>query len=265
MEAGGSALDAVEAAVVALEDDPQFNAGVGSCLNVEGEVEMDASIMSGEDLRFGAVALVRDARNPVRLARAVMERTPHAFLAGEGARRLALEAGLSLVDPGALITPRALRHWREARARLPSPGGGTVGAAAIDGAGHLAAATSTGGMLMKRVGRIGDSPLPGCGTYADDSAGAASATGNGEAILRVLLTRAVCERLGAGEAPEEAARGGMAALARVHGNGGVIVVDRRGRIGAAFNTARMSRAWVDSEGREGSAYEATGGFMASGA
>ena len=259
---GGSALDAVEAAVVALEDDPRFNAGIGSCLNAEGEIEMDASIMSGADLRVGAVALVRDVRNPVRLARAVMERTPHAFLAGDGARRLAVEVGLPLVAPGALVTARALQHWQEARG-LASAEGGTVGAAALDAQGHVAAATSTGGMLMKRLGRIGDSPLPGCGTYADDSAGAASATGHGEAILRVLLTHVVCERLRAGSGPEAAAAAGLAELGRVQGRGGVIVVNRRGQVGAAFNSERMSRAWVDADGREGSAYEAAGGFSGS--
>lgn len=254
MQAGGTAMDGVEAAVVALEDDPQFNAGIGSCLNAAGEVEMDASIMSGADLRVGAVALVKDVRNPVRLARAVMERTQHVFLAGEGARTLALEAALPLVEPAQLVTPRALRHWHAAREAGDAAGGGTVGAAAMDARGHLAAATSTGGMIMKRVGRIGDSPLPGCGTYADDAAGAASATGHGEAIIRTLLTRVVCERLRAGDHPDEAARRGMAELGRVQGSAGVIVVDARGRVGAAFNTARMSRAWIDRDGREGSAY-----------
>jgi L-asparaginase / beta-aspartyl-peptidase len=255
LRGGGSALDAVEKAVVALEDDPQFNAGFGSCLNADGEVEMDASIMSGADLRVGAVALVRDVRNPVRLARAVMERTPHVFLAGEGARRLAVEAGLALVEPRALVTERMLVRWREAREKPLSPAGGTVGAAAIDGAGHVAAATSTGGMLMKRAGRIGDSPLPGCGTYADDVAGAASATGHGEAIIRVLLSRVACERLRAGDDPDVAARAGIAELARVRGEGGIVLVDKHGRLGAAFNTAKMSRAWVDSAGREGTGFD----------
>jgi L-asparaginase / beta-aspartyl-peptidase len=258
LRSGGSALDAVETAVAAMEDDPQFNAGVGSCLNADGEVEMDAAIMSGADLRVGAVALVRDVRNPVRLARAVMERTPHVFLAGEGAHRLAEEAGLPLVEPRSLITERMLARWREVQGQRRSPDGGTVGAAAIDPAGHVAAATSTGGMLMKRAGRIGDSPLCGCGTYADDESGAASATGHGEAIIRVLLTRVVCEHLRTGKAPDEAARAGVAELERVHGQGGVILVDRQGRVGAAFNTARMSHAWIDTFGREGTAFEGEG-------
>ena len=257
LRSGGSALDAVETAVAALEDDPQFNAGMGSCLNAEGEVEMDASLMSGADLRVGAVALVRDVRNPVRLARAVMERTPHVFLAGAGARRLAQEAGLPLVDPRSLVTESARARWVQAVRQKPRPEGGTVGAVAIDGAGHVAGATSTGGMLMKRAGRIGDSPLPGCGTYADDTSGAASATGHGEAIIRVLLTRAVCERLRAGDAPESAAGAGLADLARVGGEGGIVLVDKHGRLGAAFNTARMSRAWIDASGREGAAFAET--------
>jgi L-asparaginase / beta-aspartyl-peptidase len=256
LRAGGSALAAVEKAVVALEDDPQFNAGIGSCLNADGEVEMDASIMSGADLRAGAVALVREVQNPIRLARAVMERTPHVFLAGDGARRLAEEAGLPLVEPRSLVTERMLARWREARHHSLSPEGGTVGAVALDGDGHLAAATSTGGTLMKRAGRIGDSPLIGCGTYADDRCGAASATGHGEAIIRVLLTRVVCERLLERAEPGEAARAGVAELARIRGEGGVILVDKQGRIGAAFNTARMSRAWVDGSGSEGTGFGA---------
>jgi beta-aspartyl-peptidase (threonine type) len=246
LEAGGTALDAVEAAVVALEEDPQFNAGRGACLNQDGEIELDASIMSGADLRAGAVALVRDVRNPIRLARAVMERTHHVFLAGEGASRLAYEAGLERVDPSWFITDRSRRRWDEAH--------GTVGAVAIDRHFHLAAATSTGGTIMKRKGRIGDTPLIGCGTFADDETGAASATGHGEAFIRVGLARTVCERLRAADDPRAAARAAIATLSRVHGEGGLIVVDRLGRVGASFNTARMSHAWIDARGNEGSAF-----------
>ena len=251
---GASALDAVEAAATALEDDPRFNAGTGSCLNRDGDVEMDACLMDGADLRVGAVTLVRTVKNPIRLARAVMERTPHVLLAGEGASNLAREAGLEQVSPSALVTERALRRWREHREKSkPSSSGGTIGAVAIDARGHVAAATSTGGMMGKLPGRIGDTPIPGAGTFADDAGGAASATGHGEMIIRVTLTRVVCDRLGSGEGAMEAARAGIAALERVHGTGGVIAVGRRGDVGWAFNTERMTRAWIDGAGVEGAA------------
>ncbi len=253
---GASALDAVEAAATVLEDDPRFNAGTGSCLTRDGEVEMDACLMDGADLRVGAVALVRTMKNPIRLARAVMERTPHVLLAGEGASRLAGEAGLEQVSPSSLVTERSLRRWREhlAKSSPPTTSGGTIGAVAIDARGHVAAATSTGGMTGKLPGRIGDTPIPGAGTYADDASGAASATGHGEMILRVTLTRVVCDRLGAGETAMAAASAGIRALERVQGSGGVIVVGRSGDIGWAFNTERMSRAWIDGAGAEGSAF-----------
>ncbi|MBX5484307.1 MAG: isoaspartyl peptidase/L-asparaginase [Myxococcaceae bacterium] len=252
---GGSALDAVEEAVRTLEDDPQFNAGIGSCLTADGDVEMDASLMEGATLRAGAVALVRGVRNPIRLARCVMERTPHLFLAGEGAMRLAREQGLPILSPAELITPRALARWREAKAKgAASPSGGTVGAVALDAHGHLAAATSTGGMNGKWSGRIGDTPVIGAGTYADDAGGAASATGHGEAILRVGLTRMVVAQLCAGAEAQSAAEVGLGALARIGGEGGVIVIDRSGRVGCAFNTARMSHAFIDATGAEGSGF-----------
>jgi len=254
LRAGGSALDAVEAAAAVLEDDPQFNAGTGACLNADGVVEMDAAIMDGEALRAGAVALVRTAKNPIRLARAVMDRGPHVLVAGEGAERLLRAWDLETVAPSELVTERALRRWRAAQKRAPQiDSGGTIGAVAIDARGHVAAATSTGGMNNKLPGRIGDSPVPGAGTWADDLGGVASATGHGEMILRVGLTRAVCERLVAGVDPTQAAAEGLRLLQRVGGEAGVIVVDRQGRIGFAFNTQRMSRAWVDERG-EGSGF-----------
>ncbi len=252
---GGSALDAVEAAAVALEDDPVFNAGTGACLTREGGVELDASLMDGEALRVGAVALVRTVKNPIKLARAVMERTPHVFLAGEGASSLAREAGLDEVSPEALITEKARRRWRAYLAKsAPSSPGGTIGAVAIDGRGHVAAATSTGGMTGKLPGRVGDTPIPGAGTYADDLAGAASATGHGEMIIRITLTRVVCDHLRAGESAMTAARAGISALERVSGTGGVIAVGRGGDLGWAFNTERMARAWIDLHGNEGAAF-----------
>ncbi|HWV39875.1 MAG TPA: isoaspartyl peptidase/L-asparaginase [Vulgatibacter sp.] len=252
---GGSALDAVEAACAALEDDPLFNAGTGSCLNADGEVELDASIMEGSTLRAGGVALVRTVKNPIRLARLVMERSPHVLLAGEGVERFAREQGLAPHPPALLVTDRALERWREERAKGIAPRLGTVGAVAIDGAGRVAAATSTGGTSGKLAGRIGDSPLPGSGLYADDEAGAVSATGQGEAIIRVVLSKLVCDRMAAGDPAEVAAAAGVRQLARVGGEGGVIAVDRRGRLGFAMNTPRMSRASIDADGSEAKGFE----------
>jgi beta-aspartyl-peptidase (threonine type) len=232
---GGAALDAVTAAVTALEDDPAFNAGVGSVLTADGRVEMDASIMHGAALAAGAVALVSTVVNPIRLARAVMEEGRHVLLAGAAAEALAREHGLAMAPPEHFITGRQ-------RARLaPGSGTGTVGAVAVDVRGHVAAATSTGGVAGKRAGRIGDSALIAAGTYADDRAGAASATGHGESIIRVALAKTAVDRLRGGADPAVAARAAIRVLGeRVRGEGGVIVVDRFGRGGWAHNTERMT-------------------------
>ncbi|HVE81614.1 MAG TPA: isoaspartyl peptidase/L-asparaginase [Myxococcales bacterium] len=255
LRAGGSALDAVVEAVAALEDDPLFNAGTGACLNEDGEVELDASVMEGERLGAGAVALVRTVKNPVRLARAVMERTPHVFLAGEGARALALEVGMEEVDPGSLVVPRMVARWERDRAkRAQPPAPGTVGAVAVDARGRVAAATSTGGTGFKRRGRIGDTPLIGCGTYADGASGAASATGHGEAIIKVVLAKAACDALARGLPAPRAAEEAVALLGRVGGAGGLILVSRAGEVGLHFNTERMARAWIDAAGAERSAF-----------
>jgi L-asparaginase / beta-aspartyl-peptidase len=245
LAAGGTALDAVEIAVRALEDDEQFNAGRGSCLTRAGTVEMDASIMSGDGLRLGAVAAVTGVRNPIALARLVLDDGEHALLAGPGALAFAREVGAALVPDDHHITEAARRalakELAQRRARAVS-GGGTVGAVALDAAGHVAAATSTGGMVGKRPGRVGDSPLPGAGTYADDEAGAASATGHGERIMQVALTKCAVDLLRAGLSAPAAAAQALAALDRVAGKGGLIVVDRAGGVGAVFNTASM--AWA---------------------
>jgi L-asparaginase / beta-aspartyl-peptidase len=255
LRAGGSAMDAVVEAVAILEDDPQFNAGTGSCLNEDGEVEMDASVMEGEALRAGAVALVRTVKNPVRLARAVMEQTEHVFLAGRGALKLAREAGLQEVDPRALVVPRMLARWERERKKRAAPAApGTVGAVALDRRGHVAAATSTGGTSFKRGGRIGDTALVGAGTYADDRAGAASATGHGESIMRVVLAKAACDALEAGLPAERAAEAALERLKRVDGSAGVILIGRDGSIGLACNTERMARAWIDVQGIEWTAF-----------
>ena len=245
---GGSALDAVEAAVRLLEDDPTYNAGTGACLNLEGAVELDASIMDGATLRCGAVAAVRAVKNPVSLARLVMERSPHVLLAGPGASAFARAEGLPPCDEALLVTAaQRARHARLAGAR--PEGHGTVGAVARDRLGHLAAATSTGGTSLKLPGRVGDSALIGCGTYADDALAAVSSTGHGESIIRVTLARLCADLVGAGYPAREAAREAVARLGRkVEGQGGLIVVGPHGEVGFAHNTPVMSRAYARPDG-----------------
>jgi beta-aspartyl-peptidase (threonine type) len=257
---GGTALDAVVASVVVMEDDPLFNAGFGSVLTTEGRVEMDASVMeSGPQLMAGAVASVSRVRNPVLLARAVIEHTPHLMMVGKGAERLARSAGLKLCKPEDLISDRARERWRqrinkndrdkkeknkallETRRRVIH---GTVGAVARDANGQLAAATSTGGMTGKMPGRVGDSAVIGAGTYADRF-GAASATGVGEAIIKAGLCREVV-RLARSDSPNDAAAKGIKILQEVRGEGGVIVIDSEGRVGYAYNTEMMDVVTFDS-------------------
>jgi L-asparaginase / beta-aspartyl-peptidase len=187
---GGSALDAVEAAVRFLEDDPTYNAGTGATLTAAGEVELDASIMDGATLRSGAVAVVKDVKNPVTLARRVMERTEHVLLAGPGASAFAREVGIPAHPNALLVTPAQHARWERLRAAQAAAGGhGTVGAVARDAGGHLAAATSTGGTALKRPGRVGDTPIVGAGTWADDALAAVSCTGHGENIGVTALPR----------------------------------------------------------------------------
>lgn len=246
---GGSALDAVEAAVRALEDDPLFNAGTGATLTAAGDVELDASIMDGETLRCGAVAVVKDVKNPISLARAIMERTAHVMLAGPAASAFAREAGFPAHPNDRLVTPAQRARWEAARQGAPSSKTGTVGAVARDARGHLAAATSTGGMAMKLPGRVGDTPLVGCGTYADDALAAVSCTGHGEKIIPLTLARHVADLVGAGRSASEAARAGIALLgSRVEGTGGLIVVAPDGSVGFAHNTPAMTRAWTAPDG-----------------
>lgn len=238
LAAGGSALDAAIAAVVVLEDDPAFNAGVGSVLTVEGIVEADASVMEGAQLGGGAVGAVRGARNPVLVARAVMTEAQEVFLVGEPATALARRHGLA-VDPEVLVTAEARRRWLERRAAA----GETVGAVARDHAGHVAAATSTGGVAGKRAGRIGDSAVLGAGTYADDRLGAASATGPGEMILRLGLSRVALDLLARGKPPRDAATAALAILReRLGAEAGLILVDASGRTAAAHTTPAMPTA-----------------------
>ncbi|HXJ20479.1 MAG TPA: isoaspartyl peptidase/L-asparaginase [Polyangia bacterium] len=252
LKAGGSAVDAVVAAVTALEDDGVFNAGTGSALTEAGEVECDASVMSGAGAA-GAVGALRDIKNPVRLARLVMERTSHVLLVGPGAEAFAAEQGVKGLAAGALVTERARARWQEALAKRRAPSGhGTVGCVARDGQGQVAAATSTGGMVLKHAGRVGDSALIGAGTYADDRAGAASCTGLGEAFMKAAGAKIAVEAMLAGAPPDAAARQALAAVRRYGGDGGIICVDATGRLGFAFNTRGMSRASISTAGVESS-------------
>jgi len=248
---GGSALDAAVAAVVLLEDDPLFNAGTGSALNVDGEAEMDAGVMVGQGLRSGNVACLQRVKNPILVARKVMEETDHVLLAGEGALRFARAMGFADHDP---VTPRRLADWQERRkegARLPQIlanhpelAKGTVGAVARDAGGGLAAATSTGGVTLKLAGRVGDTPLPGAGTYATPSA-AASATGRGELMMRFLATRAVCDRIAAGRSAQQAVDEVVAEMAASLGpDVGIIALDGNGGIGVAHATPHMPHAFA---------------------
>ena len=240
----GSALEAVVEAVVVLEDDPHFNAGLGSVLTVEGTLEMDASVMAGETLAAGAVGAVSGVANPVRLAHAVLAEGREVLLVGEAAAALAERHGLARCPPDALVTEEARRRWRERR----PPTGETVGAVARDGAGHLAAATSTGGVTGKRSGRVGDSAVIGAGTYADDRLGAGSATGPGEAIIRLCLVRSALELTGRGLDPAWVAQQALAELARRLGAAaGLILVDVAGRVGIAHTTEAMAATWRSEE------------------
>jgi beta-aspartyl-peptidase (threonine type) len=270
---GGSALDAVEQAVRAMEEDPTFDAGRGSFLNAEGEIELDAIIMDGDELRLGAVAAVQHILHPVTLARAIMERTPHSMLVGEGALRFARSIGMQTVDQEELLTSREMERWKEIRGRRSFEQRevfddvttrfarkGTVGAVALDEKGAIAAATSTGGTPNKLAGRVGDCPLVGCGNYADSRAGGVSATGWGESIMKAVLARRVCEGLERGQGPEAAATTAISYLAeRLDGLGGVIVLTKEGGMARAFNTSVMAWACVDAEGKSSSMVERRNG------
>jgi L-asparaginase / beta-aspartyl-peptidase len=266
---GGSALDAVEATIVVLEDEPVFDAGYGSHLNLDGRVECDAIVMDGKTLRAGAAAALQRIKNPVRLARKILERSPHMMLVGEGAERFAKEQGMKLCAPEDLISEAEreafLQCSKDSHAAEHHRGHeqGTVGAVAMDKDGHLFAATSTGGTCCKHPGRVGDSPLIGCGCYADFEAGGVSCTGYGEAIMKVVLAKAtvdflcrplVCVDRTATESCEEsaadlAARSAIHLLAkRTRATGGLILLDRFGNPAYAFNTPRMAYGFVAPDG-----------------
>lgn len=249
---GGSALDAVTETVRILEDDPNFNAGRGAVFTYDGEIELDASIMDGMGRTAGAVAGVATTRNPVILARRVMEASPHVFLSRKGADRFAVEQGLEQVDPEWFVTPERKRQWQEFRARKVGYFDvdmkyGTVGAVALDISGHVAAATSTGGLTGKRWGRIGDSPVIGAGTYADDRACAVSATGAGEYFIRIGVAHEICARVRMkGESLQQAADAVIAELTEMGGTGGVIATGPSGELVWSFNSPGMYRAKAGS-------------------
>jgi len=254
LAAGGAAIDAVEAAVRVLEDDPHFNAGRGAALTYEGVAELDAAIMEGTHRKAGAVAGVTATRHPVSLARAVMEQSPHVLLGGDGADQFSREHGLEQAGQDWLVLPERRRQLEELKARGADAFDvdmkyGTVGAVARDAAGHVAAATSTGGVTGKRWGRIGDSPLIGAGTYADDRAGAVSATGAGEYFIRAGVAHEICARVRlAGAGLRAAADAVMADVLALGGTGGVIVTGPDGEAVWSFTTAGMFRARAGSAG-----------------
>ena len=255
---GGAALDSVEASVRLLEDDPCFNAGRGSALTDQGSVELDAAIMDGRNRRAGAVAGLQTTRAPVSLARRLMEQGPHVFLTGRGADRFAEDAGLEQVDPAWFVTDEQRRQLDE----LLAGGGfdaavkyGTVGAVALDEHGHVAAATSTGGLTAKRWGRIGDSPLIGAGTYADDRSAAVSATGSGEYFIRAVAAHQLAERVRLGGAPlQQALDGVLADISELGGTGGLIAVAPTGEAAWGFTTPAMYRGMADAAGRRVAIY-----------
>jgi beta-aspartyl-peptidase (threonine type) len=260
LEAGASAVDAVEAAVAVMEDDEAFDAGRGSFLTRDGRVQLDALLMNGENLRTGGVACVERLRNPIRAARLVLDHSPHVYFVGTGAERFAMQHGMGLIDNTELIVPREReRLMAFQKAELegatdttfsgPLDSHDTVGAVALDKHGHIAAGTSTGGTLSKAPGRVGDSSLIGCGCYADDDSAAVSLTGWGEPIMKLVLGKWAVDRVAAGVAPQEAADAAIDYLfARLGGHGGIILLDGKGRLGLAHNTPRMAWGQRTAEG-----------------
>ena len=265
LQDGASALDAVESAVRILEEDPTFNAGRGAVLNAAGEIELDAMIMDGATLSVGAVAAIQNILHPVSLARLVMEQTEHCQLVGAGAQRFGRQMGMRELRAEDLLTPRELDFYernrddrcfhtikpfqdRAAGAAGPHPLG-TVGAVAMDSHGDLAAATSTGGTAGKLPGRVGDSPLAGAGTYADNTCGAASATGWGEALIKTVLAKTACDLMGDLPAQVAADMAVERMRRRIQGLAGIILIDRHGTYGYAYSTPKMAFAYAESSGR----------------
>lgn len=260
LQGGGTAVDAVEAAVMVLEDSVHFNAGHGAAFNAAGENELDSAIMDGSTLAAGAICAARRIRNPVSAARALMERGESVMLTGPAADRFAEEAGLTVVDPAYFGTERRRKALASMQARAKAgtmlsaseaEKHGTVGAVALDAAGHLAAATSTGGFTNKPVGRIGDSPIIGAGTYARDGACAVSGTGKGEVFIRHVLAHEIASRMAyLGESLDAAAEQVVMRDLAPYGVGaGLVAIDAEGHIAAPYNTDGMFRGWIDQDGR----------------
>src|SRR4051812_45233004 len=270
LERGGSAVDAVEAAVMVMEEDETFDAGKGSFLTSVGTVEMDALIMDGATLRAGGVGGVQRVRSAIRLSRLVLEKSPHVYFVGDGAERFAEEHGMKLIDNKELVVEREVNRLREFKAILAAGGKDTtfsgeqdeihpvtqmshdtVGAVALDANGNIAGATSTGGTLNKDPGRVGDSSLIGCGCYADNASAAASCTGWGEPIMKLVLAKSAADEVARGKDPQSAARAAISLLkTRLNGHGGIILLDAQGRYGIAHNTPRMAWGVRTSEGAE---------------
>jgi len=254
LERGGTALDAVEAAVKVMEDDEAFDAGRGSFLNRDGRVQLDALMMDGATLRAGGVGCVERIRNPIHVARIVLEESPHVYFVGPGAERFAQEHGVLLIENQELVIAREVERLRrmqaqgESKVDVFSASHDTVGAVALDSKGNMAAATSTGGTLNKTPGRVGDSSLIGCGCYADNQSAAVSTTGWGEPIMKLVLGKWTADRVAAGAPPQQAASEAISYLQRrLSGHGGIIVLDAQGRLGIAHNTPRMAWGFTTPE------------------
>ena len=259
LERGGTALDAVQAAIVAMEDDETFDAGRGSFLTRDGRVQLDALMMDGATLRAGGVGCVERIRNPILAARLVLEKSPHVYFVAEGAERFAEEHGMKLCRNEDLVIEREIQRLKQAQAKEaaghpdltfagPGTSHDTVGAVALDAGGNIAAGTSTGGTLNKAPGRVGDSSLIGCGCYADNLSAAASCTGWGEPIMKLVLAKWAADRVRTGGAPDAVASEAMFYLQqRLQGHGGMILLDQRGRFGIAHNTPRMAWAYRSTE------------------
>ncbi len=252
----GSAVDAVEAAISVMEDDPTFDAGRGSFVNMAGQIELDASIMDGNTMRAGAVAAVRNILHPITLARVVMDKSEHVLLVSDGAMRFAREQGISFCSADELLVGREYERWKESQTKPAYSSKdafagitprGTVGCVALDAHGNIASGTSTGGTPNKYPGRVGDSPLIGCGNYALNGIGGVSATGWGEPIIKVVLAKTVIDSIELlhMNAQQAAERGIDILLAKAEGYGGVIVLSADGNCGTSFNTPRMARAFMN--------------------
>jgi beta-aspartyl-peptidase (threonine type) len=260
LERGGTSVDACVAAVKVMEDSPLFNAGKGAVYTADEKHELDASVMDGATMKAGAVAAVTRVKSPIELARLVMDRSEHVMFAGAGAERFAQQHGIELVDNSYFDTPERLEQLHKAKAKEASPATapalserdkhGTVGCVALDKHSNLAAATSTGGMTNKRFGRVGDSPIVGAGTWADNETCAVSATGHGEYLMRLVIAHEVSSQMRWGKMNlHDAAHGAIDRLTKLGGTGGIIAIDRQGNIAMPFNTEGMYRGSIDVNGK----------------